>query len=418
MVGGVSFYRRAEVKDLIAYLKVTVAPSDAINLLRIINTPARGIGRATVEQIEAYARRENLSLWEAIGRMLDESVFAKRAHNALQKFRKLIDLAREELVRLPVQQLLAWLYEQTGYRAMLEKDTLVDASARRENIDELLNAAADAAQRGEDVHGFLDRAALVSDTDDIDNQAAVLLMTLHSAKGLEFPFVAMIGMDEGLFPHSRTLENNSDIEEERRLCYVGMTRARSRLLLTGARTRRRYGAGTSQVMTPSRFLNEVPRELVDDRSPESPYDGQDDEPSLDLFVERDHVRQTVENRMEGEKTYDSVENIASFFTERGIPFAPGGKNAGTPPDAKKRPPGSRVLEFPGAGRPAGRAGSSPQAPGNRNPYRIGARVRHGKYGVGTILRREASRGDVKLTVQFSGHGLKKLMMKYAGLQPA
>ena len=423
VVGGVSFYRRAEVKDLIAYLKVTVQPSDTVNLLRIINTPARGIGRATVEQIEAYARRENLSLWEAIGRMLEEGAFSKRAHNALKGFKKLVDLAREELTRLPVQQLLAWLYEQTGYRAMLENDTSVDAPGRMENISELLNAAAEASQRGEDVHAFLDHAALVSDTDDIDNKAAVLLMTLHSAKGLEFPFVAMIGMEEGLFPHSRTLESSSEIEEERRLCYVGMTRARQRLLLTSARTRRRYGAGTPQPMTASRFLAEIPQELIDDRSPDaaSAWDRDD---ALDLFAERDQVRRTVQNRMAGEKTYDSVENIADFFSERGVAFSPGGKTAKRPPAAKKRPVEDRVLEFPGTGRPAAgsasnRAGGGPpmRSSANRNPYRIGAQVRHTKFGVGTVLRREKTGDDVKLTVQFPRHGLKKLMMKYAGLQP-
>ena len=422
VVGGVSFYRRAEVKDLIAYLKVTVTPSDTVNLLRVINTPARGIGRATVEQIEAYARREDLSLWESIGRMLDEGVFSKRAHNALKGFKKLMDLAREELTRLPVQQLLAWLYEQTGYRAMLENDTSVDAPARMENISELLNAATEASQRGEDVHAFLDHAALVSDTDDIDNKAVVLLMTLHSAKGLEFPFVAMIGMEEGLFPHSRTLESNSEIEEERRLCYVGMTRARSRLLLTSARTRRRYGAGTPRPMTASRFLAEIPAELIDNRSPDA-ASGWDDG-ALDLFAERDQVRRTVENRMAGGKTYDSVENIADFFSERGVPFSRGGKNAKGAPAVKKRLAENRVLEFPGTGSGSGTAPGSggasvpTRAPANRNPYRIGARVRHGKYGVGTVLRREKTGDDVKLTVQFPRHGLKKLMMKFAGLRPA
>ena len=423
VVGGVSFYRRAEVKDLIAYLKVTVTPSDTVNLLRIINTPARGVGRATVDQIEAYARRENISLWEAIGRMLEEGAFSKRAHNAIQGFKKLIDLAREELTRLPVQQLLAWLYEQTGYRAMLENDTSVDAPGRVENISELLNAAAEASQRGEDVHAFLDHAALVSDTDDIDNKAAVLLMTLHSAKGLEFPFVAMIGMEEGLFPHSRTLESSSEIEEERRLCYVGMTRARSRLVLTCARTRRRYGAGTPQHMTPSRFLSEVPRKLIDDRSPDAALTW-DEADALDLFAERNDVRQTVQNRMAGEKTYDSVENIADFFSERGVAFSPGGKTTKRSPAAKRGPAENRVLEFPGPGRPAAgspsnRAGVGPsmRSSGNRNPYRIGAQVRHTKFGVGTVLRREKTDDDVKLTVQFPRHGLKKLMMKYAGLQP-
>ena len=416
VVGGVSFYRRAEVKDLIAYLKVTVTPSDTVNLLRIINTPARGIGRTTVEQIEAYAHQKNLSLWEAIGLMLDEGSFSKRAHNALEKFTDLINLARTEFNRLSVQQLMAWLYEKTGYKTMLENDISVDASTRIENISELLNAAAEASHRNEDVHAFLDHAALVSDTDAIDNKAVILLMTLHSAKGLEFPFVAMVGMEEGLFPHSRALENNSELEEERRLCYVGMTRARNRLLLTGARNRRRYGAGTLEAMTPSRFLSEIPDELIEDRTPASAYDWDDYEDSLGLFAERNQVRQGVENSISRERTYNSAEDIENFFSKRGIPFTPGNKGTAQSLASKKSSGishASQLLEK----HPSSRSTSgTPRVAQRRNPFRIGAQVRHQKYGLGTVLRREPTGNDIKLTVQFTSHGLKKLMMKHAGLQ--
>ena len=417
VVGGLSFYRRAEVKDLVAYLKVTVTPSDRINLLRVINTPARGIGRTTVEHIENYARQHQASLWEAIRRMLDEEALSKRAHTALLSFRRLIEDAREELPRLSVDKLLGWLAERTGYRLMLEKDAAVDASTRLENIDELLNAAADAASRGEDVHAFLDHAALVSETDDIDERAQVLLMSLHAAKGLEFPFVAMVGMEEGLFPHSRSLEDESALEEERRLCYVGMTRARSRLILTCARERRRYGAGAPQPMTPSRFLQEVPPELLDDRSPGSRggLHGDWDSEDVDLLVEQHEVRQAVNNRIGEKKTYNSVENIADFFSERGIPFSKRPGHA----DGKKRPHAAKgnrsglatVTEFPAQRQPK-------PARQRGGPYRLGAKVRHAKYGVGTVMRRESVGDDFKLTVLFQGHGMKKLMTKYASLQPA
>ncbi len=417
VVGGLSFYRRAEVKDLVAYLKVAATPSDRVNLLRVINTPARGLGRTTIERIESYAQQHQISLWEAIRRILDEKVFATRAHTALFIFWRLIEDAREELPRLSVDKLLAWLAEHTGYRQMLEKDTAPNASTRLENIDELLNAAADAASRGEDIHAFLDHAALVSETDDIDERAQVLLMSLHAAKGLEFPLVAMVGMEEGLFPHSRSLEDESALEEERRLCYVGMTRARSRLMLTCARRRRRYGAGTPQLMTPSRFLWEVPPELLDDRSPGA-WGGLQDEcetEGVDLLVERREVRQTVSNRIGDRKTYNSVENIADFFSERGMPFSQRPAQAA----GKKRPhPAQRdktssgvVTEFPTQRQPQPRGRSG-------NPYRLGAKVRHAKYGVGTVMRRESVGDDIKLTVMFQGHGMKKLMKKYAGLQPA
>ena len=241
-------------------------------------------------------------------------------------------------------------------------------------------------------------------------------MSLHAAKGLEFPFVAMVGMEESLFPHSRSLEDESALEEERRLCYVGMTRARSRLILTCARQRRRYGAGAPQLMAPSRFLQEVPRELLEDRSPG--LGGLQDEwenEGVDLLVERQEVRQVVSNRIGDKKTYNSVENIADFFSERGLPFPQrptqaGGKKPSHAPQGNKT--GSAVVtEFPA------RRQSRPRAQGG-NPYRLGAKVRHAKYGVGTVMRKESVGDDIKLTVMFQGYGMKKLMKKFAGLQPA
>lgn len=416
VVGGVSFYRRAEVKDLIAYLKVTATPSDNVSLARIINTPARGIGRTTMDQIETYANRKNLTLWESINRMIDEGGLSKRPHNALTEFKTLIGLAREELHHLPVQQLVAWLYEKTGYRAMLENEPTADTQTRVDNISELLNAATEASQRGEDVHAFLDHAALISDTDDINNKAAVLLMTLHSAKGLEFPFVAMIGMEEGLFPHSRSIESGSEIEEERRLCYVGMTRARNRLLLTNARHRRRYGAGALQTMTPSRFLGEIPREVIEDRSPSAAHSWDNEHDSLDLFVEEAQVRQGTRDRIADTKTYNSVEDIENFFSKRGVPFTSraktdehSSKTLKSSPENEPGKPSSNNLH-------TGAMNRSHRATVNRNPYQLGTQVRHKKYGIGTILRHEVVSGDIKLTVQFSTHGLKKLMAKYANLE--
>ena len=266
VVGGLSFYQRAEVKDLIAYLKAGVTPSDGVALLRIINTPARGIGKTTIETLRSIAYREGGSLWDALNLAVDQRKFPARAHAALKGFRHLIESIQAKLEAEPIDKALMWIYDETGYRRMLEQDPSIEAQARRENINELLNAAADAAQREETFQDFLDHAALVSESDKIDNKAQILLMTLHNAKGLEFPWVAMTGMEETLFPHSRSLEDSNALEEERRLCYVGMTRAERHLTLTCARTRRRFGGGAPDWMTPSRFLGEIPPQLVDDRT--------------------------------------------------------------------------------------------------------------------------------------------------------
>ena len=228
VVGGLSFYQRMEVKDVLGYLKVSVSPHDSIGLLRIINTPARGIGKTTVEQIEKFALEHDLSMWSAIGRMLDEKQFPTRAEAALVVFKKLID----ELVAAdgkPLNELLKLILERSGYQAMLEADPSPEAATRIENLNELVNAATDAAERGETVSDFLDHAALVADSDDVDEHAAISLLTIHNAKGLEFPIVFLAGMEEGLFPHSRSKDSVNAMEEERRLCYVGMTRARKRL---------------------------------------------------------------------------------------------------------------------------------------------------------------------------------------------
>jgi ATP-dependent DNA helicase UvrD/PcrA len=424
VVGGVSFYKRAEVKDLTAYLRLAICPSDAMSFLRVINTPARGIGKTTIDKIDAYAQPLGISLWEAAGRLLDENAFPARTQTAIAAFRRLIEQLRDEISHRPLTQVLAWLMEQTGYQRMLERDASIEAEGRLENLNELSNAAADADSRGEDIHAFLDHAALVADTDQIDNRAQVLLMTLHSAKGLEFPLVALMGLEENIFPHSRSIDDSTALEEERRLCYVGMTRARRQLVVTRARTRRRWGGGAPEAMMPSRFLREIPRELVEFSAGAhgggSRYDyseSQVDPSEMDLLVERHDVRDTVEKRLYPGRTYNSVENVAGFFAERGLPF-----------------PGSTAQISPAAAAPAGVnrvASPRPPAAPASNParmrrtkyvhssgFRLKGQVRHPKFGLGTILRLEGDGDDTKLTVHFERYGLKKMVAKYAGLQPA
>jgi DNA helicase-2/ATP-dependent DNA helicase PcrA len=386
LVGGLSFYQRAEIKDCLAYLKAALSPPDTVSLLRIINTPARGIGRTTVEQIEAHARDRNLSAWEAIRDMLGAGVFPARAQAAIGAFRDLIEELREKVESVPVHEALVWLLDRTGYRRTLEQEKSIESEGRLENLEELVNAARDAADRGESVNEFLDHAALIADTDDLDEAAQVTLLTLHSAKGLEFHLVILAGMEEGIFPHNRSMDSEAGLEEERRLCYVGLTRAQKQLVLTRAQFRRRYGGGDLDASGPSRFLDEIPTELVEDLTPTPRHE-------MDLYSERREVRQMARRSTYTGKTYNSVENVAEFFASRGI---------------KKPLPGGR--------------GPAPVPP-NRNVVpirpssglRAGVRVRHPKYGAGVILRREGDGEDAKLTVSFPRHGLKKLIEKYATL---
>jgi DNA helicase-2/ATP-dependent DNA helicase PcrA len=278
---------------------------------------------------------------------------------------------------------------------MLEIDNDPEAESRLGNLSELVNAASEAAERGETIPEFLDHAALVSDTDNLDERAPVSLLTLHNAKGLEFPIVFLAGMEEGLFPHMRSLDSKAAMEEERRLCYVGMTRSEKRLFLTSARYRRRFGGGQQEATIPSRFLREVPRALVEDLG----QSRQRSAPQVDLFAEQYEVREAAKRNAYTGKTYNSVDNIQQFFAERGKAPSP------TP----HRPPPTTVP----VPQPTTHA---PRPPGRTRGFRAGATIRHPKYGRGTVLRREGDGEDAKLTVSFPGYGLKKLVEKYAGIQ--
>jgi DNA helicase-2/ATP-dependent DNA helicase PcrA len=392
VVGGFSFYQRAEVKDILAYLKILVSPSDSISLLRIINTPARGIGRTTVEQVEQYALQRNLSLWSALGQMLEERLFPGRADAALSAFHRMITELTALVETRPISESLRELMERTGYRRMLEEENTEEAKTRLANLDELLNAAVDAAERGENIRDFLDHAALVADADSNDERAPVSLLTMHNAKGLEFPVVFIAGLEEGLFPHSRSLNTDSAMEEERRLCYVGMTRAEKKLYLSWARYRRRFGGGQPEPSIRSRFLKEIPPGLMESvRSVQG----------IDLYSERYEVRETARRNLYTGKTYNSVENIKQFFSEKGMPVPQG--LGGTAP--KPAPAVSQTVA------------SSP-APVKKAAKKFGpgSVIEHAKYGRGTVLRIEGSGEDTKVTVNFPSYGLKKLIAKFAGIK--
>jgi DNA helicase-2/ATP-dependent DNA helicase PcrA len=390
VLGGFSFYQRAEIKDALAYLKILESPHDSVGLLRIINTPARGIGKGSIEQIEQYALEHELSVWSAIGQMLEKNLFPTRAQAALEAFRRMIQELASMLASSPVSAILEEILDRTGYIKMLEGGKDPDSESRLGNLNELVNAASEAAERGESVAEFLDHAALVSDTDNLDAGAQISLLTLHNAKGLEFPFVFLAGMEEGLFPHSRSLDSKTAMEEERRLCYVGMTRAQKRLFLTSARYRRRWGGGETEPSISSRFLREVPATLIEDLNPKQRA------PQVDRYAERADIRETAKRNVYTGKTYNSVENIQHYFAERG----------------KAAPAASPAAAPAPIAAPIRAAQPAPRTKG----FRAGTNIRHPKYGLGTILRREGDGDDAKLTVSFPGYGLKKLIEKYAGIQ--
>ena len=437
VVGGFSFYQRAEVKDALAYVKLLLNPSDNVALLRILNVPARGLGKTSVDQLEKVAGKRRISLWEAIGQGCAEHVYGSRAEAALGAFRRLIERLREGLAEEAPHRTLERVLDETGYEAMLESDPSPEAESKLGNLQELVSAAADAAARGESMAEFLDHAALVSDADQVDEAAPVSLLTMHNAKGLEFPVVFIAGMEEGLFPHSRSRDSEAQLEEERRLCYVAMTRARQRLYLSHARYRRRYGGSPPESCMPSRFLREVPSHLMEALSGLRP-----DRYQVELSGEQQLVRETARRNTYTGKTYNSLDHISQFFAERGIqvklprPAAPArasgsseteGVEASGSTVLRKDAPSAGAAESPlKRGEPAAKslnvaagpvAGLKPAAPAKRGGViRAGATVSHPKYGQGLVLRKEGDGEDAKITVSFSRHGLKKLVAKFASLK--
>ena len=267
IVGGVKFYDRKEIKDLLAYLRLISNPDDDVCFDRIVNVPKRGIGDTTVAKLSAEAALRGISIF-ALLEQLDWLELTGRARTALREFRDIIDNLTRMVEYLSVTELTEKILEMSGYRDELKRENTLESKARLENIDEFLSVTQEFEKRNEDksLISFLTDLALIADIDSMDKDEpeggikdAVVLMTMHSAKGLEFPIVFIIGMEEGLFPHSRTLMDNDELEEERRLAYVGITRAEQRLYMTCARSRTLYGR-TSMNM-PSRFLKEVPDEL-------------------------------------------------------------------------------------------------------------------------------------------------------------
>lgn len=356
VLGGVGFYERREVKDLLGYLRLLSNTSDSVAFHRIVNVPPRGIGAKTVETIDRAAAERGVSPWEAMVGLVDDAALPGRALVPLTRFREMVETLQEDMRDRGLKSLLERILEASGYAAGLAREDTQESQDRLENLAELLGAAQDYESREESpsLTGFLDRAALLSETDRLEDDVPVLLMTLHAAKGLEFESVFLVGLEEGLLPHSRSLVGPDALEEERRLCYVGMTRAMRRLHLTWARSRQVFGQ--RRLSEPSRFLEEIPE---------------------------DDLRRT------GGTT--------------GVRFQ-------SRTDERRR--GSRES----ASAPTGALPAPPGAAPGADELRPGVKVRHPLFGVGTVLRQEAGGEDLKLTVSFPGVGAKKLVARYAGLE--
>ncbi|MGH9841033.1 MAG: ATP-dependent helicase [Blastocatellia bacterium] len=396
LVGGFSFYERAEVKDVIAYLKLALNPNDSIALMRVINTPARGIGKTTTDEIERRARDLGFSHWEAIAAIIEEKQLAARTLSVLSAFREIIQglIKKAQDPAEPLTEVVKAAVMDTGYERMLKEEQTDEAEARLLNLEELVNAAAESEKREETLRDFLDHAALVSDTDQYKAEAQVTLMTMHAAKGLEFPLVFIVGLEEGLFPHSRVRESEADLEEERRLCYVAITRAEKYLYLTHAAKRRVYGA--EAITEPSRFLREFPRDLIEDLS-KGPswlrYAGKisagerHETPRATPVPSYSPPKRT--SNYQGPKN-DSTDSVKEFFARQG-----------------------KTVDLPAFDPKASESRSSGAG---STGLKVGMRVRHAKYGQGLIVKREGEGDNAKLTVSFPGYGQKKLIEKFAGLE--
>ncbi len=544
MVGGFSFYERAEIKDMLGYLRLVRNPHDSMALQRVINTPVRGIGKTTLETLERLALETGKSTWDALDAAIANRLISARALMAIESFRQIIldaqammdpdfagklsgDTAHDDSAdtgfefgaatadsvspdsasadsatnfdfggnedqiplldatnfspfaaapkrpfltmpnksvaadsssdstaeeaseekpafRTPgdaatLPELIRFLIDRTGYIKALETEGSPEAFSRIENLKELANAAHDAEVRGETLAEFLDHAALASDTDQYDPDSRVTLMTLHAAKGLEFPLVFLAGLEEGLFPHSRTLQNPEELEEERRLCYVGMTRAMNSLILTRAHYRRRYGNDAPEMSIPSRFLEEVPNQLIENLGGRSPawstpaygagrrhgqshtgdFDGQH-------YNYEDESQEAYNPAAAGRKSAGSKPFVASWMTAKAPSSSsePGQKIQSAAAHALPGKPDSidNIARFfggkAGVTRPGALARPAMDLPTPRGAAGLkkGQRVRHAKYGEGTVLMREGDGEDAKLTVMFNRHGMKKLIEKFANLE--
>ena len=376
LVGGFSFYKRAEVQDALAYVRLAMHPDDDIAFLRVLNVPPRGIGKTSVEALRDAARKNSSSLWTSMEDFVTATT-AGRAVAPLRAFMELVARIQSALNEKEPADFIRFVLDESGYMAMLKDRNSPEDVARIENLQELTRAVAESADAGESFTDFLDAAALVSDADSFEGKPGVTLITLHSTKGLEFDHVFLTGMEENICPHSRSVNEEKGVEEERRLVYVGMTRARKTLTLTRAVYRRVFGNEQQlRASEPSRFLAEIPSELVDT-----------------VRGSMAEIGQTRRYEPDPEYSYSADEFLRRV--RRG------------PVPAARQP--QRSSSTPSFGRAAIRRGA------DANPL-LGQKVRHPQYGVGTIIGVEGDDDDRRLSVTFPGRGTKKFVERYAQLQ--
>ena len=413
VVGGVKFYERAEIKDILSFVRVAVRPHDTPSVERVINVPARGIGDTTLAAINDHATAAGVSLWTVIEG--DLAFLPARAAKAVREFREIIhDLQRASTN--PIPEFMDYVLLRTGYRRMLQESRDLQDESRLENLDELLNSAREYYEQNPNavLADYLDSLTLMSDLDRYESQKGVTLMTLHSAKGLEYKVVFLAGMEEGVLPHSQSLENTDDLEEERRLCYVGMTRAREMLFCLHALERRLHGKFREQSASP--FINEIPEEAREEVRLASSYRYSSSEPSW-----RDRpVQQNRGGYGDTYRGYNSQQPRAAQAPRSAPPPRP---QSNAPAAQKRNESVNGVLSFfqnapvqfdPGAIRAA-----KTQAEGaGAADLKRGQKVRHEMFGVGTILTMEGSGPDAKLSVYFERHGTKKFVARFAKLTKA
>lgn len=356
MVGGTKFYDRKEIKDVLAYLRLLYNPEDSLSLTRIINVPKRNIGATTMEHVAAYAEEQGISLFEALS-STDEIPVTKRARTSLENFAAMIFDLLNDIEGKDVLSLIETVIKQTGYGDMLDKEAEHDpqGESRKENVGEFLSVAKDYMDSNPDgnLQDFLENVALVSDVDDFESSdSKVTLMTLHAAKGLEFPVVFLTGLDEGLFPHSRTLLDPAQVEEERRLAYVGITRAERQLYVTNAITRTMYGRISAYM--PSRFLAEIPPQLMED------------------YHRKSAMPQSRTTAVPGKQRVSIL----------------------TKPVASRLPKKHAVTDT----------------------FAKGDKVRHKIWGIGTVLDVIGEGPNMQMKIQFPTKGVRQVVVKYAPLE--
>jgi len=358
IVGGLRFYERKEIKDILAYIRLALNHYDRVSLLRVINTPPRGIGKTTISEIEKLSAERNITLFQALKTGLEEHLFTSRAAAALGDFVKLIEIFREKIKELKPSEAAKWIIEKTGFIEHIEAATDLLKEDRVENIEELVSAMKEFEERERgDMQTFLERQALQSDQDELNGKAvetdSVKLMTIHSAKGLEFPVVFIVGLEDGYFPHELSKGNELEVEEERRLLYVGMTRAMEKLILTNSATR--YIFGSLKERTPSPFIGEIPAE------------------HLKLVAGLTPARRSGWGGYEGSRSRNAkLDSWDAILTK-------------------------------------------PQT-SSHSEFRPGARVHHKTFGVGVVLSTEGSGDGLKVIVSFSRFGKKTLLAKIAKLE--